>query len=76
MLYYVTLALVKTVIKLNKETSSELNMDTERDITVDKDKTDYQTKKGTKEVKLTDNIKTSKCKQQSDCKTLEFFYRK
>ena len=58
LLYYVTLALVKTVIKFNKETASEHNLDAERDITVDNDKSNNQTKRGTKEVK-----------QQSDCKT-------
>ena len=75
MLYYVALALVKTVIKFNKETASEHNMDAERDITVDNDKTNNKTKGGTKVVKLTDNLKTSKCKQQTDCKTLEFLQK-
>jgi hypothetical protein len=75
LLYYVTLALVRTVIKFNKKTASEHNMDTERDFTVDKDKTNNRTKKGTKEVKLTDILKTSKCKQQSDCQTLEFLQK-
>jgi hypothetical protein len=65
-LYYVALALVKTAIKFDKETASEHNLDT-----VDNDKTNNQTKRGTKEVKLTDNLKASKCKQQTDCKTLE-----
>ena len=75
MLYYVALALVKTVIKFNKETASEHNMEAERDITVDNDKTNNQAKRGTKVVKLTDNFKTSKGKQQSDCKNLELLQK-
>ena len=64
LLYNVALALAKIFAKFDKETTSEHNMEAGRVIPVDIDKANNNTKKETKDVKLTDNLKSSKLKQQ------------